>query len=173
MYVSSDYRIRFNGDSEANRKLANWFSDELDQNVAVGPETHVEEDATHNFVEDLWEWLEPEIENHPKASLVVEGVIDSSSTGGEYEDFRFEIHDGRIAAYRSGWYLEYCKEDFFDFEDFCECCGGEESPICTKEEFDAFESDYFYVLEDGDGRIYEEIPLRGPITSKRELFDRK
>lgn len=170
MYVFSNYTIRFNGIAEANQKAAEWLSNEISTTVETGSDTTVEEDSLHNHVEDLWDWLEPFVSNHPDATFEIEGCIDSSSGSGEFEDFKLEASGGSLTAYRSGWYEETSRDSYKDYAEFCEYYENSDgTPVCTEEEFDAFEGEFIRLVSSDKIKMFDVMPLDGPITSRDDL----
>ena len=170
MHVFSNYTIHFEGAGTENREAAKWLSSELDAAVETGAETAIEEDTTHNHVEDLWDWLEPFSSSHPEAAFSIEGYIDGSSGSGEFEDFKLEVAAGLLTGYRSGWYEETSKDSYEDYADFCEYYENSDgTPICTEEEFDAFEGEFIRLVGVDHIRMFDEVPLDGPITDRNDL----
>lgn len=173
MYIFSSYRIQFNEGNEANRDCADWLSVELEEDVSVDMETEIAEDSVHICVEDIWDWLEPLALSRPKASITLSGFIDGSGASGEFEDFRFEIVDGSITAYRSGWYEETAKDTYEDYADFCEYYeNADGTPVCTEEVFNAFEGEFIRLVGTETVRMFDEVPLDGPITNREDLPNR-
>jgi len=173
MYIFSSYRIHFIEENEANQECADWLSAELKEDVSVGEGTEIAEDSTHMCVEDVWDWLEPFVASRPEASFELVGFIDASQASGEFEDFRFEIDGGSITAYRSGWYEETAKDTYEDYADFCEYYeNADGTPICTEEEFNAFEGEFIRLVGMETVRMLDEVPLDGPITDRGDLSNR-
>lgn len=141
--------------------------------MVTGAKTIIERDEKHNHVEDLWDWLEPFAKKNTEAAFVIEGYIDGTSGSGELEDFRIEIAEGRITAYRSGWYTETSKDTYEDYDDFCEYFeNADGSSVCTKEEYDTFDGEFIRMVGGEKISIFKEVPLDGPIVNREELTER-
>ena len=141
--------------------------------IDAGSETVVEEDVTHNHVEDLWDWLEPYASRHPEAVFTIDGYIDGSESSGELEGFRFEVDKGSITAYRSGWYEETARDSYEDYADFCKYYENNDgTPVCTEEEFNAFEGEFIRLVSGDKIKLFDVVPLSGPITNRKDLSKR-
>lgn len=170
MSVFGNYAILLKGEDEANQAAAEWFSNELGLNVETDSETAVEEDTVHNHVEDLWDWLEPFVASHPEVAFTIDGYIDGSEASGEFEDFRLEASRGDLEAYRSGWYEETAKDTYEGYADFCDYYSNADgSPICSEEEFDAFDGEFIRIAGSERKALFDEVPLAGPIVNRLEL----
>lgn len=165
----SCYTVRFEGEDDFNRECFSWLSEELCIDAAFHTIVKVEKDGKHTHVEDLWDWLEPYVTKRPNISFVIEGYISNHSY---YEDFRFEVAEGALAAYRSGWYDSIGKANYEDFEEFCDDYQDDDgNPICSKEEFDAIDDEIcIFEVEDGGFLVVGEPPLDGPATSREMLM---
>ena len=164
----SGYKICFNGGG-ADAESAAWLSDQLGIAIGSDREAEIEEDGSHTHVEDLWDWLEPYAASHPDAAFTLEGFI---TNHGFDEDFRIEISDGVLVAYRSGWYEGFAKDSYEDYEDFCDTYQDDDgNPICTEEEFDALGEDVFVFEPASSDKpiVLGEVPLDGPATSRDGL----
>ncbi len=113
----------------------------------------IENEQTHicMAIKD-WKMIAPMLNR----DFSVEGTIDTSSTAGEYMDFRLDYCDGKFSAMYSDWYQEGDLFAFENYAEFCEACGR----LCSEERFDTMKDKTTFIIEkDGGDVLAESVPL--------------
>jgi hypothetical protein len=157
MHAYTSYNITINGGEEAIHAIGNVLTDTItDVDFDIGNVIEIEDTYDCVFDEEVCALAKAMAKAAPDANFVMEGVIDTSESAGEYMDFRMELVDGKLTAAFSVWYREAYMDDFEDYEEFCECV-----MECTEEEYDKFcEQEFIFILQKFDGDVVvAEVPL--------------
>lgn len=161
MHAHTSYNISINGSDAAIAAIGAVLTAAItDEEFDVGATIHIEETYDCVFDDDVIELAKAMAKAAPDAAFVMDGVIDTSESAGEYMDFRIELMGGKLTAAFSDWYLEDCMDCFEDYEDFCDCV-----MECTEEEYDRYKTyDFLYTLETDDGEVYtDHVPLHDAV----------
>ena len=115
-------------------------------------------DDKHFRLELLVKELSQIISIIPEPGFTCEGVWDTSSSAGEYMDFKIIFENGELSVWTSPWYVCLYRDDYESYEDFEEECGGE--PALTREEFDDWSNEeILYSLDSGAGPVVKTVPV--------------
>ena len=107
---------------------------------------------------------------HDKVGFVMDGVIDTSESAGEYMDYHIEFADNKLMAQCSPWYLFHNGTQDWDdnYEEFCECTDTEEdmkngTHRLSEEDFEKLkEIDEWCSPSGCDFEVWLEVPLLEP-----------
>lgn len=162
MHAHNNYTITIQGGNAAvlaiGQVLKNTITDvEFDVSAVI----EIEETYSCVFEDDVCALAEAMAKAAPDAGFVMEGVIDTSESAGEYKIFRFELANGKLIGQFSDWYTEEWMEGFEDYEDFIQYDVFEG---VTEEEYDTFKTyEFLFILETEDGDVFSDhVPLGAP-----------
>lgn len=166
MDASANYQITIKGTGDEIEKIGSALKETI-KDVEYVVDEHIEIDRTSDcvFEDEICELAKVMAKKAAKASFVMEGVIDTSSTAGEYMDFCIKFDGKTLSASFSDWYLEDWMGKFDSYESFCdEFC--ETDCVFTEDDYSRFkEHEFLFTLETEDGDIFvTEVPLNDPVT---------
>lgn len=166
MHAHNDYKITIQGHDAAVEAIGAVLKSTItDVEFDVGFTIEIEETYECVFEDEVCALVESMAKAAPDAGFVMEGVIDTSESAGEYKNFRFQLADGKLTGQLSDWYCEEWMENFEDYEDFTQYSVYEN---VTEEEYNTFKTyEYLYILETADGDIFSDhVPLGEPFEIK-------
>lgn len=162
MHAHTDYKITINGSEDAVQKIGQVLKSTItDVEFDVGAIINIDETYKCVFEDEVCELATNMAKVAPDAGFVMEGVIDTSESAGEYKNFRFELSGGKLCGQFSDWYTQDWMESFEDYEDFTDCI---EYENVTEEEYNKFKTyEFLFTLETENGDIFSDhVPLGKP-----------
>lgn len=166
MHAHSDYTIKIIGNDDDKTAIMDVISCKLKDNDKFDEDGVMEVEQTYDVVwlEDIQTLAAEMAKAAKECEFTIEGVVDTSESGGEYMDFKIQYKEGKLTSDSSCWYIEDSTDTYGDnYETYCEEKEYEEGeePI-TQEEFDDIikkHSGYFFILDRWKGTVALEVPL--------------
>lgn len=96
----------------------------------------------------------------PGSEFTIKGCIDTSEKAGEFMDFLIEYKNNTLVSKNSCWYVDMFATDFDEYADFADHYSDENGePRFTEEQYEAFKTGEYFILESGEGDCVQEVPL--------------
>ena len=165
MHAHSRYTIWIEGEATDLGNVASILEECFQEEDVIIPEpvARVSDFSLEIIIEKTYEivWLKDIVDLAEKmaevaknTTFIIDGIIDTSESAGEYMDFRIDYEASVLTVKSSVWYT-IIGEDI-SYEEFCEW--HDEAPDEHIYSLEEFESGSYY-LERGNGEIVSEVPL--------------
>ena len=129
MHAHSDYVITIYASEEEKQRLAEFLVkeyelDAVDQKLTVEDicrtgQAQICQTYKNVFLNEISGMLIEMAHLVPKSQIRIVGVVDTTESAGELQDFEFSYQNGTIHKKWSDWYIEMGK-CYEDYEGFCE-----------------------------------------------------
>ena len=166
MYAFSNYVIKIQNADNQIEEMAKVLSDayKAEDHFKFNKRKFIQEEGvfiehteTVVLLEDITELAKKLAKTAPLASFVIKGIIDTSSSAGEYMNFIITYKQGLLEEHSSDWYRYAYLEDL-DYEEFCEQFEDEYS----EEEFEDMQADEYewFIVETTKGdKLLKMVPI--------------